>query len=165
VVRLIQKRTINIESPNPYAAINTCTTTEYSIPGAADVPQLLLGLSSEVINTLCKSYWSDQNKSECAPEQCFWHQKGKKSKKPQEEKEKSTFPPEQNAGSEHRKRSLSSESTGNQPLNHGTSRDSDRTNRLINKQNNQKTRTNAEGKLLKKPNPETRHSFQRRFCL
>jgi len=58
---------------------------------------------------------------------------------------------------------LNPESQGDRPLKRGTSRDSDQANRSADEQNNQKTLTKAEGKPQKKPNPETRHSFQRRF--
>ncbi len=43
------------------------------------------------------------------------------------------------------------------------SHDSDQTNRSTSRQNNQKPRMNAEGKLQKKLNLETCHNFQRRF--
>jgi hypothetical protein len=97
--RLSRTWTNNVPSPNPYTALDTCTTTEYSIPKPTDAPQLLLGFSSETINTLCKTYW---NKSKCIPEKCFWHLKGKKSEKPRDEENKHVSSPKlTNAGSEH----------------------------------------------------------------
>jgi hypothetical protein len=98
--RLSQKRTNNVTSSNPYATLETCSYDEYRIPNSTDVPQLLLKMSSEAIDSLCKDYWSDQNKSECIPDKCFWHQ-GRKSKKPREEESKHVSSPKQtNAGSE-----------------------------------------------------------------
>jgi hypothetical protein len=136
--RLSRTRTNNVVSPNPYAALETCSHDEYHIPDSTDVPQLLLKMSSEAIDSLCKDYWNDQNKSECIPDKCFWHQ-GRKSKKPRDEENKHVSSPKlTNAGSERRKRSSNPESKGNRPLNRGTSRDSDRTNQSTSKQNNQK---------------------------
>jgi hypothetical protein len=115
VAQLSQIWTNSFSSSNSFAALETCTPSMVSLSqDLKDVTQLLLTLSNEILDSLCKSNLRNPKRT-CKQERCFWHKnKRDKSKKLWEEENKHVSPPElPNTGSQHQKRGLSSE-----PLDH-----------------------------------------------
>jgi hypothetical protein len=166
---LSQKRT-DIVTQNRFAALESCATPIRLAPAhwtPESVKQFELNLIKDTADSLCKFSLTEKGRKECNPEKCFWHKQMKteleqlKSKEPRAEENKDVSSPElPNAGSQRQKRDPSSESLDHRPLNCGMSQDSERTNRLTSKQNNQSGRHLQKENCLQNQRPKCNIIFK-----